>query len=372
MTFMRRLIGAMALILVLAVSSAAQTGRLTGEVRDLEGKPFGDLTLKITSKDYGTTYEVKTDKKGEFSQSGLRPGMYTIAFFSEGKAITSWELPVQVKSGEETPVKVNFKDLVAQDAAAQKKLAEEQAKYDDMKTHFDTGVVALNEVRSLNAQIQRTPAGERAPMQEKLSQLQQLAVTEFEAAQRTAPQEDPNLHKIQANLAQAYEMAGRYDDAVGAYQKAIALKPDPGYYLGMGTSYARLGKSAEATAACDGAALLDKVLAATCYRNIGIVYYNGNKMGDAVEPLRKATDLDPANAQAWYLLGAALVNTMGFKQEGDKVIPILQPGTVEAYQKCIELDPNGVYGQQAKQGLEQIEAMGLGISTKVKTTKKKK
>jgi len=91
-----------------------------------------------------------------------------------------------------------------------------------------------------------------------------------------------------------------------------------------------------------------------------------------VEPLKKATDLDPANAQAWYLLGAALVNTMGFKQEGDKVIPIMQHGTVEAYQKCIELDPNGVYGQQAKQGLEQIEAMGLGISTKVKATKKKK
>jgi len=370
MTFMRRFFGAMALMLVLAASSAAQMGRITGEVRDMEGKPFPDLAIKITSDDFGTTYELKTDKKGEFSQGGLRPGVYTLAFISNGQKI--YEIQARVATTDNPPVVVNFKELIAKDAEAQKKMAEEKAKFDDMKTHFDTGVVALTEVRSLNAQLQRTPAGERAPVQEKLTQMQQLAITEFEEAQKAATEKEPNLHKIWANLAQAYEMAGRNDDAVGAYQKAIALKPDAGYYLGMGTSYARLGKTAEATAACDGAAVLDKLQAATCYRNIGIVYYNTGKMADAVDPLKKATELDPANAQAWYLLGAALVNTMGFKQEGDKVIPILQPGTVEAYQKCIELDPNGVYGQQAKQGLEQLEAMGLGISTKVKAPAKKK
>ena len=371
MTFMRKFLGAVALMLLLAATSAAQVGRIAGQVLDLEGKPYADLTLKITSKDYGIVQEVKTDKKGQFSLGGLRTGLYHIGFFRDGKAITPWEMPVQVKSGEETPANVNFKELVAQDTEAQKKMEEERVKFDDMKTHFDTGVVALNEVRNLNAQLQRTPAGERAPIQEKLGQLQQLAITEFEGAQKAAGEKETNLHKILANLAQAYEMAGRYDDAVGAYQKAIALKPDAGYYLGMGTSYARLGKTAEATAACDGAATLDKVQAATCYRNIGIVYYNSGKMGDAVEPLKKATDLDPANAQAWYLLGASLVNTMGFKQEGDKVIPMMQPGTVEAYQKALDLDPTGPYGEQAKQGLAELEAMGLGISTKLKPAKKR-
>ncbi len=54
----------------------------------------------------------------------------------------------------------------------------------------------------------------------------------------------------------------------------------------------------------------------------------------------------------WYLLGAALVGEMGIKQEGDRVIPILEPGTIEAYQKCIEVDPNGTYAAQCKQGVE--------------------
>jgi hypothetical protein len=61
------------------------------------------------------------------------------------------------------------------------------------------------------------------------------------------------------------------------------------------------------------------------------------------------------------------VNTMEFKQEGDKMVPVLQPGTQEAYQKAIALDPTGVWGAQAKQGLEALQAMGLGIDTKVNT-----
>ena len=61
------------------------------------------------------------------------------------------------------------------------------------------------------------------------------------------------------------------------------------------------------------------------------------------------------------------MNTMDFKQEGDKLVPVLQPGTQEAYQKAIELDPNGTWGAQAKQGLEALQAMGVGIDTKVNT-----
>jgi cytochrome c-type biogenesis protein CcmH/NrfG len=94
-------------------------------------------------------------------------------------------------------------------------------------------------------------------------------------------------------------------------------------------------------------------------------------MQDAVEPLQKATQADPKNAQAWYLLGACLVASADYKQVGDKMEVTLKPGTVEAYQKAIDLDPNGPYGQQAKQGLEAVQAMTGGIDTKVGGKKKK-
>jgi len=43
----------------------------------------------------------------------------------------------------------------------------------------------------------------------------------------------------------------------------------------------------------------------------------------------------------------------------------MQPGTIEAYQHAIDLDPNGQIGAQAKQGLSDLQAMGVGITTKV-------
>jgi len=54
----------------------------------------------------------------------------------------------------------------------------------------------------------------------------------------------------------------------------------------------------------------------------------------------------------------------------------MQPGTVEAYHHAIDLDPNGPIGQQAKDGLASLQAMGVGITTRVgeappKSTKKK-
>jgi hypothetical protein len=71
------------------------------------------------------------------------------------------------------------------------------------------------------------------------------------------------------------------------------------------------------------------------------------------------------------LLGAALVGAMETKKVGDKLEFVIQPGTVEAYQKAVELDPNGTYGAQAKQGLDALQQIAPGIEMKVNTKKKK-
>src|SRR5260221_9231728 len=117
---------------------------------------------------------------------------------------------------------------------------------------------------------------------------------------------------------------------------------------------------------------LDPPNAAQAYRNGGITLYNVGKMKEAVEPLKKATELDPNSAQAWYLLAAALVGSMEYKQVGGKLQVTVQPGTVEAYQQAIEHDksgdPNG-YGAQDKLGLEALQQIAPGIDTKTKRKK---
>jgi tetratricopeptide (TPR) repeat protein len=149
------------------------------------------------------------------------------------------------------------------------------------------------------------------------------------------------------------------------------LKPSFAYYNNIGGIYGRAGKIDQATAAYQKAAEVDPAQAAQAWRNFGITMYNANKYKEAVEPLKKATELDPKNAQAWYLLGTVLVGSMGFKKVGDKDVPDVQPGTVEAYQHAVDLDPNGPWGQQAKQGLDMLQQIAPGIATSVNAKKKK-
>jgi len=60
---------------------------------------------------------------------------------------------------------------------------------------------------------------------------------------------------------------------------------------------------------------------------------------------------------------------MDYKQEGDKITPIMQPVPSKRIKPRLILDPNGPWGSQAKQGIEQLKQMGLGIETKEKVTK---
>ena len=253
----------------------------------------------------------------------------------------------------------------AKDEEAARKAAEEvKAKFAAMKGHFDAGTAALEQAKGVRAQMDKLPKDQQASLQGQLDMTSGTAITELQAALEGTTDTDSNHPLVLAKLGEAYEADGKYPEAAGAYQKAVAIKPDPAYYNNLGNCLARIGKTDEATAAYQQAIQLDPMNTAMYWRNLAVGLYNTGKIKESLEPLHKATDADPKSAQAWYLLGAALVFTMDFKQDGDKLVPVMQPGTMEAYQKAIELDPNGPYGAQAKQGLEALQAMGIGIDTK--------
>jgi tetratricopeptide (TPR) repeat protein len=251
------------------------------------------------------------------------------------------------------------------DEEAQKKAQEEaKAKFAAMKGHFDAGTMALEQAKGIRAQMDKLPKDQQASMQGQLDMTAGTAITELQAALEGTAETDNNRPLVLAKLGESYETDGKFADAATTYQKAVALKMDPAYYNNLGNCLARIGKTEEATAAYQQAIMLDPMNTAMYWRNLSVGLYNTGKIKESIDPLRKATDADPKSAQAWYLLGAALVNTMEFKQDGDKLTPVMQPGTIEAYQKAIDLDPNGAYGAQAKQGLEALQAMGIsGITT---------
>jgi tetratricopeptide (TPR) repeat protein len=368
-----------ALASVLAPRAAAQTGSISGTVLDLSAKPYSDVGIQAVSEQ-GAKQDAKTDSNGKYSIPNLRPGIYTVtvvAFPPPNDKQPPYPIGrVQVRNGEEAKMDVNFKEVLAKQGAAvqeqAKKAEEAKAKLEGLKAHFNAGNALIDQEKQVKADLQKAPSDQRDALKQKLAELSDQAVKEFQEASKSLVEKDPNAHLVWFKLGEAYDTAGRNDDAVQAYQQAINAKPDvPGYYNNLGNVLARAGKIEEAKAAYTKSAELDPPNAATAWRNFGISLYNANRLGDAVEPLQKSADLEPKNPQTWYLLGASLVYKMTTKKVGDKEVVQFAPGTIEAYQKAVELDPNGTWGQQAKQGLEQLQLMAPGIDTKVNVKKKK-
>jgi Flp pilus assembly protein TadD len=366
------------LVTILSPNAAAQNGSIAGKILDINGKPWFGLNVEAVSEQ-GAKYDAKTDAQGEYAIRNLRAGVYTVT-------ITTFPSPnekqppvpmgqLKVTSGEEVKADMNFKDIMAKQgteaAEKVKKQDEEKQKFEGMKAHYSAGSAFLEQERKAKEDLSKATPDQRDAAKQNLKDLSDKAATEFQAAQKSAAEKDPNQHLLWAKLGEAYDVAGRNEEAAQAYQQAVQAKPDdPGYYNNLGNVLARAGKIDDARAAYTKSAELDPTKAATAWRNFGISLYNANRGADAIEPLQKSAELDPKSAQTWYLLGACLIYRMTVKKVGDKDVPEFAPGTIEAYQKAVELDPNGPFGQQAKEGLAQLQQMAPGIDIRV--TKKKK
>ena len=357
-------------------TAAQQDGKVTGSLIDFDGNPWANFPVKIKGEQ-GTITESKTDAAGKFAFTGLKNGKYTFTV-QPPQMQTPFEVPnLDVRGGDTPPLNINFKEILEKQnpeaAAKYRQQQAEQKKFAGMKEQFAKGVGLLDQERAAKAELSKAKPEEKDAIKAKVADLSNQAVSTFQDGLKVAPEKDPNIHLFWARMGEAYDLAGRNDEAINAYQQAIAAKPDnPSYYNNLGNILGRTGKIDEARAAYTKCAELDPPNAAMAWRNFGISLYQAQRMVEAIEPLKKATELDPKNAQAWYLLGACMVADPSiYKTVGDKIEVHPRPGTIEAYQKAIDLDPNGPWGTQAKQGLEQLQQLTGGIETKVGNKKKK-
>jgi tetratricopeptide (TPR) repeat protein len=379
-----------ALVVVLACASiaAAQNVRCSGQVFDRDGKPWAGLTVSLKSES-GRNFTLKTDKDGRFTQIGLSAGVYTFTLTSPDAGLNYSEQH-QLLVDQDNNITINFKTILATQAAAnpdQQKAAADQAnKFKDMQTHFLAGRAALDDWDTVHKQLAATPADQRQPLQDKMAADSKTAISELQLAEQGVQPKDVKNHAVVwSNLGQAYDRANQPQDAVGAYQKAIDLQPSASFYDNQSTALANLAvtetdpkvaqqRVTDASADCDKAGTLDPTpgSATVCWKNLGIVLSNKGDFKDAVPPLQKATTLNPKDVQAWFLLGSAYTGLITPNQQGDKMTYDIPPGTADAYQKVIDLDPNGPLAAQAKQNLDALAAMSGGDATSVGVRKKKK
>ncbi|HKS82314.1 MAG TPA: hypothetical protein VJR23_12495 [Candidatus Acidoferrales bacterium] len=376
--------------LIAVVPAARAQDRVDGQIFGFDGNPLVNGTVQLKSLETGQSFTVKTDKNGKFIQLGVNAGKFEMTILdSTGKVL--YKQQIIVKMGEENTQTVNLKDLAAAQAAAnpeaEKKQKEAEDKMKDLKVQFDAGRNALNDAIALKKQISTAPADQKAALGEKLNADVQTALTSFKTAEQDVSEKDVNNQAtVLAMLGEAYQMAGQYPESVDAYQKSLGFKPSASVYNQLSLSLVNQGASskdpadlkprlADAESNCDKAIALDPALASMCWKNIGVVLTNTHHQSDAVEPLQKATTADPKDAQSWFLLGGALTSTMTYKQEGEKEIMVITPGTAEAYQKCVDTatpgSPFAAYAAQCKASLDELAALGGGVDTNVGKKKKK-
>jgi tetratricopeptide (TPR) repeat protein len=98
------------------------------------------------------------------------------------------------------------------------------------------------------------------------------------------------------------------------------------------------------------------------------VLTNTGQTDAALEAFKKAIDADPNYADAYYQYGIALMSKVTFGADGKM---IAAPGTADAFNKYLQLAPDGPNAQAAK---DMLASLGATIDTgfsKKQTPKKK-
>jgi tetratricopeptide (TPR) repeat protein len=176
------------------------------------------------------------------------------------------------------------------------------------------------------------------------------------------------------------EKQKRYDSAVQSYEKAIELKKaatndkDPSaasnlaaYYNNLAEAYAKANKTDDAVKTYELAAQANPPGAAQYYFNTGAVLTNAGKVDDALAAFNKVIAADPTRADAYYWKGVNMIGKATL--QGDKMVA--PPGTAEAFQKYLELQPSGTYADAAKQMLATIgSSVETGFGKKKAAPKK--
>lgn len=379
-----------AMVAVGAAQGQVKDGTIHGHVNNPIGQPVKGATVQFTKQLTGDLKDRKFDYKFPVDESGdykgtLPAGEYFGEVTADGRNLDFAD-NVKLAAGEDKTLTFDM----SRKEYVDKMTPEEKTALEEYKKKAGAAMEANKVISNLNATLKsvREDLHNAAPTSADVTK----DVTDMKNATTAKPDEsvlwitygdtlqaqgdhlakaDKDAHKPVTSDADAMKL---YSDAADAFKKgadlnAASKKPAPAdqaiAYNQMGNALAKAGKTQDATAAFEKAATLDPTKAGMYYGNEAAILFNNNATAEAAAAADKAIAADPNKPDPYFVKGQALIGKATVDKSGKIVAP---PECIAAYQKYLELAPEGKFAPQVK---DILTGMGQTVNTKYKASGKK-
>jgi tetratricopeptide (TPR) repeat protein len=371
--------------------SAEKLGKIHGHVVNPTGEPQGGGTISL-STDGGNTllFTFPVDSTGAYSGEA-KPGTYTLIYrqadTAAGKMVDSIrgvKIVADVDLSQDDDMsrqeyidtmspedKKRLEDLKKQNAEALKSNAVINMLNADLK------VVSQDkkDIDTAQATAQQTlgASATKADLTAKTDEIKTAKYTDIQSLMTKDTGLKPDEPLLWNNLGFAQAGLKENDDAIATYKKSIDMEtaskkprlPVIGASeAGLGEIYAREDKVPDANAAFDAAAKADPSLAPLYLRNEAVIFYQDNDNAAETAAADEAIKIDPTQAILYYIKAQGLVANATVDPKTQRII--LPPDCTAAYQKYLELAPDGPYASEVAGILQQA---GEKISSSYKAPK---
>jgi tetratricopeptide (TPR) repeat protein len=229
---MRRTLLFAMLALALAASASAQTaGRITGTIKDPDGKPIKGATVRATNEAVNARITSTTDDKGRFAMIGVRSGRWVIVVEApnflpmQGAAdVSSSVIPVLVLTLQRDPGPMP--------GALSKSITEDLASAEALRStgRYDDAISAYQAIQSKNARLTTvslvvaTLYREKAA-QEKDATARQALLERAIASYTDFLKNDDTNARARVELGVTHMAAGNAEAAARSFEDVISANP---------------------------------------------------------------------------------------------------------------------------------------------------
>ncbi len=371
-----------ALVACPALLRAQQTASIHGHVNNPIGSPVAKGEVRLTqdrSTDEKTRkylYTFQLDTNGDYKGANVAPGTYLVIVFQEGRSVDFYDNVTLAANDDKV---LNFD--MSRKEYIDKMTPEEKKQLEEFKKKNSEVAAANAKIANLNSTLTQARADTKAgnydaaakAMQDATAAKPDEAILWVALGDAQLGQADSAAKAVKAagkSPTSDPEVQQKYNDAAASYKKAVdanaaSKKPNvdtaAAAYNQLGQAYAKAGNGKDASDAYEAAAKADPAKGGMYYFNEAATMYNAGKLEEAGTAADKAIAAEPNRADAYYIKAQALIPKATVDPKTQKIVA--PPGCVEAYQKYLELAPDGPRA-------EEVKGILTGIGAEVKSTYK--